>query len=270
MARRSPGPRTLITRAMAATPRSRPTPCAPARSDYPACEASDLGPSRSRYRVELFVGLLCVGAAGAWLFLGRGPAISSELGFELPWWSVAVGFFVAEAWAVHVHFRSETHSISLNEIALVPGLLFLRPATLILAQLLGAGLALGVEAPTAVDEARLQPRVVRALDEPGGRAPARPRHVRRPRRAGTWAAVLGARCAQLRRRDRPRQLDHLGGRGRVVEQGDPPDGDDLAGDDARDVELRPGGDAPRGARRVRGAAVHRPDPLLPRCSSAPT
>ncbi|MBM3678784.1 MAG: hypothetical protein FJW96_13045, partial [Actinobacteria bacterium] len=105
----------------------------------------DLARSVLHWKVEMAVGMLCVTAVVAWALLVHGGSLSTDGELTVPWWAVAAGFFAAEAWAVHVHFRSETHSISLSELALVPGLLFLPPHQLILAQLLGAGLALAVK-----------------------------------------------------------------------------------------------------------------------------
>ena len=48
---------------------------------------------------------------------------------DVPWWLLALLFYLAEANVVHVHFRREAHTISLNEIALVIGLFVLPPET---------------------------------------------------------------------------------------------------------------------------------------------
>ncbi|HEV8251004.1 MAG TPA: EAL domain-containing protein [Gaiellaceae bacterium] len=61
---------------------------------------------------------------------------------RVPWWAVALVFFLVEARVVHLHFRSEAHSLSLSELGLVLGLFFLTPGALLLAQLCGAGVAL--------------------------------------------------------------------------------------------------------------------------------
>ncbi|MEM7288739.1 MAG: diguanylate cyclase, partial [Actinomycetota bacterium] len=61
---------------------------------------------------------------------------------ELEWWMLAVGFFAAETWVVHLHFRSEAGSFSLYEVPLVLGLIFTDPALLWVAIVTGAGLAL--------------------------------------------------------------------------------------------------------------------------------
>ncbi len=62
----------------------------------------------------------------------------------LPWWTLIVVFFVAEAFPVQIHFRKEAHSLSLGEFALVLGLFLLAPADLLAAQALGAIVALAI------------------------------------------------------------------------------------------------------------------------------
>ena len=63
-------------------------------------------------------------------------------GFSIPWWSLILVFFVTEAFPVHVHFGTEAHSLSLGELALIVGLYLAAPDELIVAQLLGAAVAL--------------------------------------------------------------------------------------------------------------------------------
>jgi diguanylate cyclase (GGDEF)-like protein len=72
--------------------------------------------------------------------LGTGP---SEL--DVPWWVVAAGFAAAERWVVHLHFRRSTHSLSLGELPLVAGLLFLPANELVLAGLVGSSVALAFD-----------------------------------------------------------------------------------------------------------------------------
>jgi diguanylate cyclase (GGDEF)-like protein len=63
---------------------------------------------------------------------------------RLDWWTVAAGFATAEVLVVHLRFRRDTHSFSLSEIPLIVGLYFLRPDDLILALLVGSGMALAL------------------------------------------------------------------------------------------------------------------------------
>jgi 4-hydroxybenzoate polyprenyltransferase len=72
--------------------------------------------------------------------IGTGP---SEL--DVPWWLVAAGFAAAERWVVHLHFRRSTHSLSLGELPLVAGLLFLPAHELVLAGLVGSSVALAFD-----------------------------------------------------------------------------------------------------------------------------
>ena len=87
------------------------------------------------------VGLLCVLAYG--LLVAPYEAAPSSL--DVPWWIVAAGFAAAERWVVHLHFRRSTHSLSLGELPLVAGLLFLPPAELVIAGLVGSSLALAFD-----------------------------------------------------------------------------------------------------------------------------
>jgi diguanylate cyclase (GGDEF)-like protein len=72
--------------------------------------------------------------------LGTGPTT-----LDIPWWLVAIGFAAAERWVVHLHFRRSTHSLSLGELPLVAGLLFLPAHELVLAGLVGSSVALAFD-----------------------------------------------------------------------------------------------------------------------------
>ena len=61
---------------------------------------------------------------------------------QVPWWTLVVVFLIAEASVVHLHFRSEAHSLSLSEAGLVFGLFFASPLGLLSALLAGGSLAL--------------------------------------------------------------------------------------------------------------------------------
>ena len=61
---------------------------------------------------------------------------------DVPWGLVAAGFAAAERWVVHLHFRRSTHSLTLAELPLVIGLLFLGPTELVCACVLGSTLAM--------------------------------------------------------------------------------------------------------------------------------
>jgi diguanylate cyclase (GGDEF)-like protein len=87
------------------------------------------------------LGVLVAGvAASIFAFVLAGLPAPSAVG--VPWWVLVLVFLVAEARVVHLHFRSEAHSLSLSEAGLVFGLFFASPLGLLTAQLAGASLAL--------------------------------------------------------------------------------------------------------------------------------
>ena len=61
---------------------------------------------------------------------------------DLPWWSLAASFALVEIFVVHLRFRRDAHTFSMNEIPVVLGLFFWSPSDVVLAQMIGAGLAL--------------------------------------------------------------------------------------------------------------------------------
>ena len=95
-------------------------------------------------KIWLLTVVIAAAAVGAYLGLveplGTGP---SEL--DVPWWLVAAGFAAAERWVVHLHFRRSTHSLSLGELPLVAGLLFLPAHELVIAGLVGSSIALAFD-----------------------------------------------------------------------------------------------------------------------------
>ncbi|MHB8573346.1 MAG: putative bifunctional diguanylate cyclase/phosphodiesterase [Candidatus Dormibacteria bacterium] len=62
----------------------------------------------------------------------------------MPWWLLAVLFGVAEVAVVHYSFRRDAYTWSLNEIPLVLGVCFANPIDVVIGQLVGAALILGV------------------------------------------------------------------------------------------------------------------------------
>src|SRR5215208_5661266 len=95
-------------------------------------------------KIWLLTSVVAMTAVGAYLALvqplGAGP---SEL--DVPWWIVAAAFAAAERWVVHLHFRRSTHSLSLGELPLVGGLLFLPAHELVIAGLVGSAVALAFD-----------------------------------------------------------------------------------------------------------------------------
>jgi diguanylate cyclase (GGDEF)-like protein len=61
---------------------------------------------------------------------------------HIPWWTVALGFAVAERCVVHLHFRRGAHSFSLGDIPLIFGLIFCRADGVVIGCLLGSGIML--------------------------------------------------------------------------------------------------------------------------------
>jgi diguanylate cyclase (GGDEF)-like protein len=62
----------------------------------------------------------------------------------LHWWSLGLLFLVAEVSVLHLYFGRDAHTVSLSEVPLVLGLLFATPGELIVAQIVGAAVALAV------------------------------------------------------------------------------------------------------------------------------
>jgi diguanylate cyclase (GGDEF)-like protein len=84
-----------------------------------------------------------VAFAGIALFWGavhRLPAAGTQV--PLPWLVWVGAFAAAEVFVVHVQVKRDSHSFSLTDLVLAAGLCLIAPASLVTAQLLGAGLAL--------------------------------------------------------------------------------------------------------------------------------
>jgi diguanylate cyclase (GGDEF)-like protein len=91
-------------------------------------------------RVWLLTGTLAIAMVALGLVLPTRPPVS--LPFAVPWWLVAVLFFIVEARVVHLHIGRSAHSFSMSELPLVPGLFVLAPVELVVARVVGSGLAL--------------------------------------------------------------------------------------------------------------------------------
>ena len=59
---------------------------------------------------------------------------------HIPWWALALAFAATEITIVHVHFRRNSHILTLGELPLVVGLLFCEPGGVMLAWVAGAAL----------------------------------------------------------------------------------------------------------------------------------
>jgi len=90
----------------------------------------------------LTVGLALVSLSVYLLWVRRLPSLAAPI--SIPWWGLAAGFALVELFVVHIEVRREAHSFSLSDIPLVMGLFFVDPSGFVLAQLVGAALALAV------------------------------------------------------------------------------------------------------------------------------
>ncbi len=96
-------------------------------------------------RVWLFIAVIGVASAGVWAFnLSTFGAFTLAGPVGLPWPILAVVFYLAETYVVHLQFRKQAHTLSASEIGLTIGLLFVSPIGLLAAQLVGAGVAIVV------------------------------------------------------------------------------------------------------------------------------
>jgi diguanylate cyclase (GGDEF)-like protein len=96
--------------------------------------------SETSVRVWLLIAAVAAGAVALYVSVLAGlPATFYEP--RLPWWGLALIFFLAESFPVHLHFRSETHTLSLSELGVVLGLFLAAPGALVLGLICGAGAA---------------------------------------------------------------------------------------------------------------------------------
>ncbi|MEO6653358.1 MAG: EAL domain-containing protein [Ilumatobacteraceae bacterium] len=102
---------------------------------------SRLKQASSRTRVLGFAAVLALlGAA----LLSATPAVGVDppRSWSLPFIGLAIAFGIAEATALHVEIRKESHSLSLSGIPMMFGVLFVSPVSLALAYLVGAAPAI--------------------------------------------------------------------------------------------------------------------------------
>ena len=94
-------------------------------------------------RVWLFIGAVAAVSAGVWAadIAGAAP-IAGRGGISIRWWQLVGVFYLAEVFVVHLQFRKQAHTLSLTELGLVLGLFLASPADLLVAQVVGAGVAL--------------------------------------------------------------------------------------------------------------------------------
>ena len=126
--------------------RSRSGPTTETVARAMAAGRSRVGPRRP-HLVWALVGVMAAAGLGLGSLLlsssggGAGP-LTGALHVQLPWWLLAVAFYLAGSRAVHLQFQREAHSFTLSEIPLVVGLFLAAPGEVILASVLGSGAAL--------------------------------------------------------------------------------------------------------------------------------
>ena len=100
---------------------------------------------RGPRRVWAFNGVLALACWFVWAVnLGNFDSPPFVHGPHLSWWALALAFYLAEVFVVHLHFRKQAHTLSLTEIGLTFGLLLAAPAALLVGQLVGTVVALVV------------------------------------------------------------------------------------------------------------------------------
>ncbi|MFI5056234.1 MAG: putative bifunctional diguanylate cyclase/phosphodiesterase [Actinomycetota bacterium] len=96
-------------------------------------------------RVWCFIALIALASAAVWAYnLSHGGSLGTPGASALPWPVLAVVFYLAETYVVHLQFRKQAHTLSASEIGLTVGLFFVSPIGLLLAQVVGAGVAIVV------------------------------------------------------------------------------------------------------------------------------
>ena len=94
-------------------------------------------------RVWLFIAAVATANVAVWAVDLRSFDHTTFLaGGTLTWWQLAPAFYLAEVFAVHLHFRKQAHTLSLSEVGLALGLFFASPADLLIAHIVGATVAL--------------------------------------------------------------------------------------------------------------------------------
>src|SRR5207247_8534509 len=87
----------------------------------------------------LGLSLLIAGVAGVIYFLAVRDLTTYSAPIAVSWLILAAGYAASELTVVHIEFRRDAHSVSLNEIPLVLALVFASPGHPIVSHLVGAG-----------------------------------------------------------------------------------------------------------------------------------
>jgi hypothetical protein len=94
-------------------------------------------------RVWVLSALTLAGAAA--LYAGPVRGLAPLARPHLPWWLLAVAFAAGESAVVHLHFRRGAQTFSLGDFPLVFGLIFCSGRGVVVACLLGSGVALRID-----------------------------------------------------------------------------------------------------------------------------
>ena len=184
------------------------------------------GPESRIWTFNAVLALIAAWAFVAWV----SPVAPSSSPVAMPWWLLAGLVFLAEVFVIHVHFRGEAESFSLNEIPVVLGLFFVAPAGIVVAQLVGAAVALGLyrrQAPMKLAfnlalcalQASLAVAVFNGLS--GGGASLEPSHWVAAFAATMLASIVGVVAVAtvvslVEGRPQPAQLKQIVGLGTIV------------------------------------------------------
>jgi diguanylate cyclase (GGDEF)-like protein len=109
-----------------------------------AAEAGDTGTTVRRPAPKGALPALATGVAAAAcaLTLVLVPGVDRMSGHGMPWPALAVAFVLTELFLIHFEHRRDSHSVSLSAVPLVVGLFTVTPIALVVARVLGSGLAL--------------------------------------------------------------------------------------------------------------------------------
>lgn len=98
---------------------------------------------RASGSARVWVLAIVLAVSGAILAVLLVPAdVPLQPPISIPWWLLAVAFYLAEAKVVHIHIGHGAHSFSMSEVPLVIGLFLVNPAGFIAARVVGSGVAL--------------------------------------------------------------------------------------------------------------------------------
>ena len=95
-------------------------------------------------RVWLLTALMAAAGLTLYLFFIHDAPRLEGADIHVPWWMLALLFCLVEIFVIHLQFRRDAHSFSLSEVPLVLGFFFSDPWELVVAQMVGASIALAL------------------------------------------------------------------------------------------------------------------------------